>query len=1102
MNMLELQRVMRTVDPAAVLVSPRVLEGVAREKSQLSSLTWSVPHAFACVTTRQVLFRHVEQDELDLQADELLPDVLHLIVRPEREEFDDLPQLLLKYWRLLFHVQVHGKLEATPGTADDWQRRAQALGAADFAEIRAILAQDHLVAPTADTRDVFIEFASTFLEYHHFAPSLIPSFFPRIQDPAATERLLRADVDGDAIKAATRLPGAPDSERTREHLSDEANEYYWKLLDNARADEGKGNLVKAMILLRKATRVAPSDRSDRTRDLSLATLRALLLRLQPALEIPDEQLAEWDKVLAIVLDRADQGSRAVEASILYDLQKICLDFEKEIYALDVMEWALSGGHRPIKRPLPGQRIVRITMQLRAAARRVQAARLSDADRLHLSRLVKQALDRCHQRLVVRFRPILVAALHDVGLVPSNPPEQAAFEKITAELLERIVDNGFFTFGELRDVISRNQLKLPDLESPHDFKSGDALLRLDRRLSNLLDGVYRPSEVYLRVLERFTALNFGTKLGRAITLFLTLPFGGAFLLWKLFEIILEKCGVPDLPLSADLAGTFALGTVLYWLIHSPDFRQVCRNAAWQALVPLRFLFHDLPLWVAQHPVMKLVGNSWTFQLFVGYALQPLLACGLIGLAWPEVLYPPLQGAVIFIVVALVLSARVVQSSLRMFGQALQDLARLIRSGLFLGLLRLVVSFFRQVMHGMETVLFTVDEWLRFRSDENWLTMVLRALLNLLWYPVSYFARFYLVVLVEPMLNPLKLPVTSIAAKFMLPFNLILTRALAEVLTPFLGTVVANLFAGTTVFLLPDAFGFLFWEMKENWNLYRSNRPASLRPATIGSHGETLAALLQPGFHSGTIPKLFARIRQASRRAYETGNARDLRTSQERLDEIREVLNHFVNAELIALVQQARSWKELRLRIHALRIASQRIRIELALEPFPGEILILDFEESAGWLTARISQRGWLDGLTNEQQRAFNSALVFLYKQADVHLVLEQWRKPFPWPVDPFLIADDWLHLRGGPDGATEVKYPLTALSPLRPQSVQGLERGDWPALPSAEVLFSQQMVPWESLVGNWRVDQEGKEHPALVVDGRAIDVLGGNASSPLPLGGAG
>ena len=266
MNMLELQRLMRTVDPAAVLVSPRVLDGVAREKHQLPALSWSVPHAFACVTTRQVLFRHVEQDELDLQADELLPDVLHLIVRPERDEFDDPTQLLLKYWRLLFHVQVHGKLEAAPGTADDWQRRAQALGAADFAEIRQILVHDNLIAETADTRDAFIEFASTFLEYHHFAPSLLPSFFPRITGPAAIERLLRADIDGAAIKQRTRLPGAPDSERTRKHLSDEANEYYWKLLDNARADESKGNLVKAMILQRKATRVAPSDRSDRTRN--------------------------------------------------------------------------------------------------------------------------------------------------------------------------------------------------------------------------------------------------------------------------------------------------------------------------------------------------------------------------------------------------------------------------------------------------------------------------------------------------------------------------------------------------------------------------------------------------------------------------------------------------------------------------------------------------------------------------------------------------------------------------------------------------------------------------------------------------------------------
>ena len=64
-------------------------------------------------------------------------------------------------------------------------------------------------------------------------------------------------------------------------------------------------------------------------------------------------------------------------------------------------------------------------------------------------------------------------------------------------------------------------------------------------------------------------------------------------------------------------------------------------------------------------------------------------------------------------------------------------------------------------------------------------------------------------------------------------------------------------------VPGAVGFLVWELKSNWDLYASNRPATLRPVLVGHHGETMGALLRPGFHSGTVPKLYARMRRALR-----------------------------------------------------------------------------------------------------------------------------------------------------------------------------------------------------------------------------------------------
>ena len=90
-----------------------------------------------------------------------------------------------------------------------------------------------------------------------------------------------------------------------------------------------------------------------------------------------------------------------------------------------------------------------------------------------------------------------------------------------EMLDRIVELGFLTFSDLRDTISRNQLKMPDLHDPYEFARGDPLLRLDRHLATALDGVYRPGEIYLRWLERLTAPAFGTTIGRWLVLFVLL-----------------------------------------------------------------------------------------------------------------------------------------------------------------------------------------------------------------------------------------------------------------------------------------------------------------------------------------------------------------------------------------------------------------------------------------------------------------------------------------------------------------------------------------------------------------------------------------------------
>ena len=88
-------------------------------------------------------------------------------------------------------------------------------------------------------------------------------------------------------------------------------------------------------------------------------------------------------------------------------------------------------------------------------------------------------------------------------------------------------------------MARNQLKLPDLGGPVEFLRGDPLLRANRRLACDLDGVYHRGEVYLRWLQRLSSLAFGTRVGRFLTDYFLIPFGGAFFALKGVDALSEE-----------------------------------------------------------------------------------------------------------------------------------------------------------------------------------------------------------------------------------------------------------------------------------------------------------------------------------------------------------------------------------------------------------------------------------------------------------------------------------------------------------------------------------------------------------------------------------
>jgi hypothetical protein len=267
-----------------------------------------------------------------------------------------------------------------------------------------------------------------------------------------------------------------------------------------------------------------------------------------------------------------------------------------------------------------------------------------------------------------------------------------------------------------------------------------------------------------------------------------------------------------------------------------------------------------------------------------------------------------------------------------------------------------------------------------------------------------------------------------------------------LTPLVGKLVAAYVAWSTVFLLPGLFGFLVWELKSNWQLYDANRSKSLEPVLVGSHGETIERLLRSGFHSGTLPKTFARLRRARRAAWTwPGRLRPEKAALKQLEalhHVEEAVRRFIERDALALLAGSRALGGSGLALGAVRMATNRIRVEL-LRPTPdggeGPPLVVDLEERGGILVGGVAESGWLDGLRDDERQALAGALTGLFKKSGVRLVQTPGAPVPPAGECPSEIAD----------GLTD--RPFTA--PLR---------------------FDEIEVTWRAWVDAWEAEQVGSD----------------------------
>jgi hypothetical protein len=475
---------------------------------------------------------------------------------------------------------------------------------------------------------------------------------------------------------------------------------------------------------------------------------------------------------------------------------------------------------------------------------------------------------------------------------------------------------------------------------------------------------------------------------------------------------------------------ALGTWISLLLHRPAFRAWNLAVAGQLWQIARQVSYDLPTRILRSKLVQQILNSQIFTAVHNYLIRPGITAGVIWLL-ARVAGQPASGRTafeIFLAAALFLNSSIGRYFTEVGSDFLVRLWHELRMRVFAAAFQLVMEVFHSLLIAVERMVYSVDEWLRFRAGDSRLVQTVKLIAGVGWFFLAYVIVFAFTLLIEPQVNPIKhFPVVTVAHKFLLPLSF--TPKPSLTLSPFAAGLVwafaklhfeistehANWLALSVIWLIPGIFGFLVWELKENWRLYAANRPRYLRPAPIGHHGETMQRLLRPGFHSGTLPKAFAALRKAARKADLSGDRTLVRRKEQAVHHIEESVARFVERDLAYLLDEARVLS-VGVQLNGLHVGTNRIDIHIARRDNPAREAVLTFEDDAGVLSGLLTHTSWLDDLSPAERGAFTMALAGLFERAGIERIggatateplpeiawkdwIAIWSRPAARPVEP-------------------------------------------------------------------------------------------------------
>ncbi|MCY3005526.1 MAG: hypothetical protein NTV29_06070 [Planctomycetota bacterium] len=1062
----ELREAVSAADSTVFLVEGRIMRRLLRKRTQHPSLALALPHEESHVAPAEQVLGSILPDELGLRnIQPICGDVLLIkLPNPDQIEHWPLDELKLLLWRRLFHAQLDRALLAlrTPERFAFVQSQIDALGQVEFDEAHHVLrAEMRLLDP--DSRvEAFCEWVALFWEYRYFDPDTLDTWFPSIQRIDGVADKMRLDLPIEELLNQSRISGSASIDTQSRESQDEvvlkntqkrwsvglaqdtSERKYLRYMRRRDRATDRGNTVHAISSSLRAARSAPS-RSKRSKAESTAEsdLRLFVKRLREAIGFPASDNNDWHAVLLALARNAIQGFWNSEKRLLYDLQKVCLDKERISYRVDLLRWVTSLGAKPLSRPLYNLQEVLMAKHLASATARLTHVRLSGVERDQLTLLLEQASHQADSQMRLRIREPLRNTLLEVGMTPSSFPERIAMDKLVEDALDCISERGYISMGYFRDAVSKNDLKLPDLHGLREAWSGDRLLKADDRLDQVLDGVYRKGDFYLRWIQMISAMFFGTTKGRFATLFLIIPFGGALVLIESIQHIWHKIqtwtsdhprahseSIDPIPFATEsqtepastvtktadqavdqivsnqlniIPLVIVVGLFLMALIHLPRFRL----GLWKAIRWVGQLIYAICIRLPQEllpwaSIRSFFEHPWT-QTAWSYWIKP--ATLVLATEWliqrsPSVLtHPNLRMACEAIVLSALMNSRLGRDVQELLFEAIGSFWNLVRLRWVVIAIDWIVELFRGLLLAFERFLYAVDEWLRFHSQESLLSLIAKAILGFFWSVISFLIRIYINLLIEPTLHPVKhFPVVTVAHKIFLPVLLILAVNLEAFLTQYMNKPLAISITWFNIVFLPGFFGFAVWELKENWRLFRQNRRGILGPIPVGSHGETIERLLRPGFHSGTLPKLFRNMRRLENQTASVKRFTKRRSAYKKLHHVTDHVHRCVDRELIAMVNQSLANDAYRLECSEVIAATNSLTIRIKPispnsqehKPDPFELVI---QEQSGWIVAWTRQTGGLDQAPEKVQKVVDLAILGFMRKCGVFLIRAQVESEF-------------------------------------------------------------------------------------------------------------